>query len=83
MDPLLADLLSLLELERLEERIFRGQSRDIGHAERSGFGRQPHWKVGAGPHREPRPGRRRGGVRAAVGRRDLGRTRHGCAGALR
>ncbi|TDJ29798.1 MAG: acyl-CoA thioesterase II [Gammaproteobacteria bacterium] len=30
MDPLLADLLSLLELERLEERIFRGQSRDIG-----------------------------------------------------
>ncbi len=30
MDPLLADLLSLLELEQLEDRIFRGQSRDIG-----------------------------------------------------
>ncbi len=30
MEPLLADLLSLLELERLEDRIFRGQSRDIG-----------------------------------------------------
>ncbi len=30
MNPLLADLVSLLELERLEDRIFRGQSRDIG-----------------------------------------------------
>ena len=30
MEPLLADLLSLLELEQLEDRIFRGQSRDIG-----------------------------------------------------
>jgi acyl-CoA thioesterase-2 len=30
MDPLLADLLKLLELEQLEDRIFRGQSRDIG-----------------------------------------------------
>ncbi len=30
MKPMLADLLSLLELERLEDRIFRGQSRDIG-----------------------------------------------------
>jgi len=28
--PLLADLLSLLELERLEDRIFRGETRDIG-----------------------------------------------------
>ncbi len=30
MKPVLADLLTLLELERLEENIFRGQSRDIG-----------------------------------------------------
>ncbi len=30
MKPVLADLLSLLELERLEDNIFRGQSRDIG-----------------------------------------------------
>lgn len=30
MDPVLADLLHLLELERLEENIFRGESRDIG-----------------------------------------------------
>jgi acyl-CoA thioesterase-2 len=30
MDPSLADLITLLELEPLEERIFRGQSRDIG-----------------------------------------------------
>ncbi|MGI9258786.1 MAG: acyl-CoA thioesterase II [Gammaproteobacteria bacterium] len=30
MNPLLADLVSLLELEQLEDRIFRGQSRDIG-----------------------------------------------------
>jgi acyl-CoA thioesterase-2 len=28
--PLLADLLTLLELERVEDNIFRGQSRDIG-----------------------------------------------------
>ena len=32
MKPMLGDLLSLLELERLEDRIFRGQSRDIGSA---------------------------------------------------
>lgn len=30
MDPILADLLSLLDLETIEENIFRGQSRDIG-----------------------------------------------------
>ena len=30
MNPLLADLLRLLRLERLEENIFRGESRDIG-----------------------------------------------------
>ena len=30
MDPVLADLLSLLELERIEQDIFRGESRDIG-----------------------------------------------------
>jgi len=30
MQPLLADLLHLLELERIEENIFRGESRDIG-----------------------------------------------------
>jgi len=30
MDSLLADLLSLLELEQIEDQIFRGQSRDIG-----------------------------------------------------
>ena len=30
MDPVLADLLQLLTLERVEENIFRGESRDIG-----------------------------------------------------
>src|SRR5690348_9241147 len=30
MDPLLADVLSVLELERLEDNLFRGQSRDPG-----------------------------------------------------
>ena len=30
MDPVLADLLHLLELERLELDLFRGESRDIG-----------------------------------------------------
>jgi len=30
MDPVLADLLELLELERIEENIYRGESRDIG-----------------------------------------------------
>src|SRR5690606_2916978 len=30
MHPVLADLLRLLELERLEENLFRGESRDIG-----------------------------------------------------
>jgi len=30
MDPRLADLLKLLDLERLEDNLFRGQSRDIG-----------------------------------------------------
>ncbi len=32
MRPILADLLKLLELERVEDRIFRGQSRDLGGA---------------------------------------------------
>ena len=32
MQPILADLLKLLELERIEDRIFRGQSRDLGGA---------------------------------------------------
>lgn len=32
MPPILADLLKLLELERIEERIFRGESRDLGGA---------------------------------------------------
>ncbi|MDE0002910.1 MAG: thioesterase family protein [Rhodospirillaceae bacterium] len=30
MTPILADLLRLLELERLEDNFFRGESRDIG-----------------------------------------------------
>ena len=30
MDPVLADVITLLELERLEDNIFRGESRDIG-----------------------------------------------------
>ena len=30
MKPILADLLQLLELERIEDNIFRGESRDIG-----------------------------------------------------
>jgi acyl-CoA thioesterase II len=38
VQPLLADLLSLLELEQLEDRIFRGESRDIGSS--SVFGGQ-------------------------------------------
>jgi acyl-CoA thioesterase-2 len=32
MQPVLADLLHLLDLERVEENIFRGESRDIGSA---------------------------------------------------
>jgi acyl-CoA thioesterase-2 len=32
MHPVLADLLHLLDLERIEENIFRGESRDIGSA---------------------------------------------------
>ena len=32
MPPILADLLRLLELERIEDRIFRGESRDLGGA---------------------------------------------------
>jgi acyl-CoA thioesterase-2 len=32
VQPILADLLKLLELERIEERIFRGESRDLGGA---------------------------------------------------
>jgi acyl-CoA thioesterase-2 len=30
MQPILADLLQLLELERIEDHIFRGESRDLG-----------------------------------------------------
>ena len=30
MDPVLKDLVQLLDLERIEDNIFRGQSRDIG-----------------------------------------------------
>lgn len=30
MDPILADLLELLQLERIEQNIYRGESRDIG-----------------------------------------------------
>ena len=33
MDPVLDDLLHLLKLERIEENIFRGESRDIGGAQ--------------------------------------------------
>ncbi len=33
MHPVLVDLLQLLELERIEDNIFRGQSRDIGSAQ--------------------------------------------------
>ena len=33
MDPVLDDLLQLLELERIEDNIFRGESRDIGGAQ--------------------------------------------------
>ena len=32
MQPITADLLHLLELERIEDNIFRGESRDIGSA---------------------------------------------------
>ncbi len=32
MHPILADLVKLLELERIEDRIFRGESRDLGGA---------------------------------------------------
>ncbi len=32
MRPILADLVKLLELERIEDRIFRGESRDLGGA---------------------------------------------------
>jgi acyl-CoA thioesterase-2 len=32
VQPILADLLKLLELERIEDRIFRGESRDLGGA---------------------------------------------------
>ena len=32
MHPILSDLLKLLELERIEDRIFRGESRDLGGA---------------------------------------------------
>ncbi|HVY66553.1 MAG TPA: acyl-CoA thioesterase II [Gammaproteobacteria bacterium] len=32
MEPILADLLHLLKLERVEDRIFRGESRDLGGA---------------------------------------------------
>ena len=37
MDPVLDDLLHLLKLERIEENIFRGESRDIGGAQVFGF----------------------------------------------
>ncbi len=33
MNPVLTDLLTLLDLERIEENIFRGESRDIGSAQ--------------------------------------------------
>ena len=33
MDPILEDLIRLLELERIEDNIYRGQSRDIGSAQ--------------------------------------------------
>ena len=33
MQPILDDLIHLLKLERLEENIFRGDSRDIGSAQ--------------------------------------------------
>ena len=33
MQPILNDLIHLLKLERLEENIFRGDSRDIGSAQ--------------------------------------------------
>ncbi|MFK8053207.1 MAG: acyl-CoA thioesterase II [Woeseiaceae bacterium] len=33
MDPVLSDLLNLLTLERIEDNIFRGESRDIGSAQ--------------------------------------------------
>ena len=33
MDAVLADLLQLLKLERIEENIFRGDSRDVGSAQ--------------------------------------------------
>ena len=33
MDPVLKDLIVLLELERIEDNIFRGESRDIGSAQ--------------------------------------------------
>ena len=32
MQPILADLIHLLKLERVEDHIFRGESRDIGGA---------------------------------------------------
>ena len=33
MQPVLDDLINLLKLERIEENIFRGDSRDIGSAQ--------------------------------------------------
>ncbi|MFQ6004274.1 MAG: acyl-CoA thioesterase, partial [Woeseia sp.] len=33
MHPVLEDLITLLQLERIEDNIFRGQSRDIGSAQ--------------------------------------------------
>ncbi|MDH3364091.1 MAG: acyl-CoA thioesterase II, partial [Gammaproteobacteria bacterium] len=33
MHPVLEDLIALLKLERIEENIFRGDSRDIGSAQ--------------------------------------------------
>ena len=30
MDPILADLIGLFDLEKIEDNIFRGESRDIG-----------------------------------------------------
>ena len=38
MDPVLADLIDLLQIERLDADVFRGESRDIGTPQVFGHG---------------------------------------------
>ena len=43
MHPILDDLIELLKLERIEDNIFRGDSRDIGGAQV--FGGAAEWRA--------------------------------------